>query len=90
MIRTFVIMFFFVTNSATLVVGQSPVTEIVTKERCIGTKADGAKCNRTIGNGKRYCHFHDPARPTCGFIKKNGESCKMKVKTQGQRCHNHG
>jgi hypothetical protein len=30
--------------------------------RCSFTKADGARCERIVGDGSEYCYSHDPGR----------------------------
>lgn len=52
------------------------------------TKTTKQPCkNDAKENG--FCGAHDPNRPKCGFLKKDGEACKMNVKKIGDKCYHH-
>jgi hypothetical protein len=57
---------------------------------CKGTTKAGQPCQSTIvSKATGYCRAHDPAALRCGFIKPDGQPCKMVVSLKGELCRFH-
>lgn len=59
------------------------------KPKCSATTKAGVQCHAKAKPGSTYCGTHDPNVSRCGFKKKNGEACRLRVKVAGTLCHHH-
>lgn len=56
---------------------------------CAGKTKAGIACKNHAKENSQYCGVHDPSASRCGFTKKDGNKCQMRVKVAGSRCHHH-
>jgi hypothetical protein len=56
---------------------------------CAGKTKAGNACHNHAQEKSAYCGMHNPNAPRCGFVKKDGDKCQMRVKVAGSRCHHH-
>lgn len=60
-----------------------------TRPLCSSKTKAGIACKNKAKENSTHCAVHDPNASRCGFVKKDGEKCKMRVKVAGTRCHHH-
>ena len=59
--------------------------------KCKGTRADNQPCKSTIVSKQTgYCNAHNPSAKHCTFVKKDGQRCRVVVKTELCRFHSKG
>ena len=57
---------------------------------CKGVTSKGVPCKSIMVMKDGYCRAHSPSAIHCTYIKKNGERCKMVLKTgEGTLCKFH-
>jgi hypothetical protein len=56
---------------------------------CAGKTKAGIACKNHAQDKSSYCGMHNPNAARCGFVKKDGNKCQMRVKVTGSRCHHH-
>ena len=57
--------------------------------RCEANNSHGERCHNKAIEGKKYCHYHDPATPRCGAKTAKGTPCKVIVHKVGEKCWRH-
>lgn len=60
-----------------------------TRPLCAGKTKAGIACKSHAQANSTYCGAHNPNVVRCGFVKKDGNKCQMRVKSAGTRCHHH-
>jgi hypothetical protein len=60
---------------------------------CVYMIKGKVRCHQIVKQGaETMCHLHREERlkePHCAFVKKNGNNCMFRVKTQGDFCYRH-
>lgn len=77
------------TTIALVLIAATSQAQTKQEEHCKATTKAGNPCKGKPANNTAYCFTHNPNANRCGFIKKNGEPCKMQVKEKGTKCRYH-
>lgn len=76
--------------TAVLTVGMFFMASAQDRPMCAGKTKTGVACRNHAKENSSYCGVHSESGVyRCGFVKKDGNPCKIRVKKSGERCHHH-